>query len=248
MKQLFVFEFKRMRNKKVLYFLPLIIMVIGIVGILLGNVYGNDMNDKVLILNVYNAFSQFAFLFLSFIYISVLADDFNKGSYKFFNQLGYRLGQCMFVKSFILLVVTLVVTDIFVIIYSLIINITDWSYVLLAMCSIDLGLLFILILSNVLSIILKKIMSATVISFALYIVFDFFNLLCYGLTNPCDANSLACVTLGQLAGIALTHDSLSRLSLNYFEHSWLFITFPNVIYSFLLMGVLLFLIRKEKVK
>lgn len=246
MNKLFKFEFKRLLSKKIIFFLPLILIAIGISGILLGSVYGNDLNEKVLLLNVFNAFTQFSFLFLSFIYISVLAEDFSKGNYKFLQQLGFSLGNSMMIKSLILYLISIVVADLFIIIYATIIAISDWSFVMLMVGTVDLGLLFIIFLSNILSIIFKRIMTATVISFVLYIIFDFINLVLFGLTNPCDANSISSVTLGQLAGLPLIHDSLSTLNLNYEQYSLVFTMLPSIIYCLVLFIVLYVLLKREE--
>lgn len=246
MENLLKFEFKRLWSKKIIIFLPIILIAIGTSGILLGSVYGNDFNEKVLLLNVYNAFTQFSFLFLSFIYISVLAEDFSKGNYKFLQQLGFSLEKLMLIKLMILYLISIVVADLFIIVYATVINIPDWSFVMLMIGTVDLGLLFIVFLSNLLSIIFKRIMTATVVSFILYIIFDFVNLVLFGLTNPCDANSLSCVTLGQLAGLPLTHDSLSTLTLNYEQYSLLFTMLPSAIYCLVLFVILFVLLKREE--
>ena len=246
MNKLFKFEFKRLFSKKIIFFLPLILFAIGMSGILLGYVYGNNLNEKVLLLNVFNAFNQFSFLFLSFIYISVLAEDFSKGNYKFLQQLGFSLGKSMLIKSLILYFISIVIADLFIIIYAIIIGILDWSFVILMIGTVDLGLLFIIFLSNILSIIFKRITTATVISFVSYIIFDFINLVLFGLTNPCDANSLSCVTLGQLAGMPLKHDSLSTLNLNYKQYALIFTMLPSIIYCIVLLIVLYVLLKREK--
>lgn len=245
MKVLLEFELKRLKYRKILMLLPLILITIGIAGILLGSAYHNDFTPKLNMLNVYNAYSQFAFLFLSYIYISVLTEDFSKGYYRFYEQLGYSLSKCLFVKSLILFIISIIVTDLFLIIYSSIINVADAQYIGLMLLSVDLGFLFILFLSNVLALIFKKVTIATVLSFALYIFFDFANLIAYGLTNPCDANSLSCVTFGQLSGLDLTHDSLSKLSLNFVDNSFIFTTLPAIVYCLILLGIITILIKKE---
>lgn len=248
MKKLLKFELKRFKHRKILILLPLILIAIGVAGLLLGSAYHNNFTPKLNMLNVYNAYSQFAFLFVSYIYISVLTEDFSKGYYRFFEQIGYSLSKCIFIKSLILFIISIIVTDLFMIIYALIINVADLQYLGLMLISVDLGLLFILLLSNVLALIFKKVTIATVLSFVLYIVFDFANLVAYGLTNPCDANSLACVTFGQLSGLELTHDSLSKLNLNFVDNSVIFTTLPAIIYCLILIGINIILIKKENKK
>lgn len=246
MKKLLKFESKRLCNKKTIILLPLILIAIGLAGIMLGSAYNNDFSPKICMLNVYNAYSQFAFLFLSFIYISILAEDFSKGYYKFYKQIGFSLIECMVTKSILLYAITILITDAFMFIYSIIVNVSDFGFVGLMILSVDLGLLFILLLSNVLALIFKKTTIATVVSFVLYIAFDFTNLVAYGLTNPCDANSLACVTFGQLAGLKLTHESLSKLGLNYVGNSLIYTTGPALVYILILIIIIYILIKKEK--
>src|SRR5665647_1149189 len=85
MKRLFVFQGIRMCNNRILFLLPLLlIIIIGISGIFLGYLYGgSDATPKTRLLFLYNAYLQFAFLFLLYVFISTFAKDFSNGTYTY---------------------------------------------------------------------------------------------------------------------------------------------------------------------
>ena len=55
MSRLFKFEIKRMKYKKIHIILPLIIISIGLVGIITGNAFNENLTSKVKMLNIFQA-------------------------------------------------------------------------------------------------------------------------------------------------------------------------------------------------
>ena len=118
MSRLFKFEIKRMKYKKIHIILPLIIISIGLVGIITGNAFNENLTSKVKMLNIFQAYTQFSFIFLGFVYIYLFTEDSVKGTDKYISQLGYSLAVQILFKSLILYAYTLIITTAFIIGYS----------------------------------------------------------------------------------------------------------------------------------
>lgn len=80
-----------MKYKKIHIILPLIIISIGLVGIITGNAFNENLTSKVKMLNIFQAYTQFSFIFLGFVYIYLFTEDSIKGTDKYISQLGYSL-------------------------------------------------------------------------------------------------------------------------------------------------------------
>ena len=119
MSRLFKFEIKRMKYKKIHIILPLIIISIGLVGIITGNAFNENLTSKVKMLNIFQAYTQFSFIFLGFVYIYLFTEDSIKGTDKYISQLGYSLAVQILFKSLILYAYTLIITTAFIIGYAI---------------------------------------------------------------------------------------------------------------------------------
>lgn len=156
MSRLFKFEIKRMKYKKIHIILPLIIISIGLVGIITGNAFNENLTSKVKMLNIFQAYTQFSFIFLGFVYIYLFTEDSVKGTDKYISQLGYSLAVQILFKSLILYAYTLIITTAFIIGYAISIHFTDLDYLILIVCSIAAALLFTITFACLMSIIFKK--------------------------------------------------------------------------------------------
>ena len=58
MSRLFKFEIKRMKYKKIHIILPLIIISIGLVGIITGNAFNENLTSKVKMLNIFHGMAK----------------------------------------------------------------------------------------------------------------------------------------------------------------------------------------------
>ena len=161
MSRLFKFEIKRMKYKKIHIILPLIIISIGLVGIITGNAFNENLTSKVKMLNIFQAYTQFSFIFLGFVYIYLFTEDSIKGTDKYISQLGYSLAVQILFKSLILYAYTLIITTAFIIGYAISIHFTDLDYLILIVCSIAAALLFTITFACLMSIIFKKALDAT---------------------------------------------------------------------------------------
>ena len=108
-----------MKYKKIHIILPLIIISIGLVGIITGNAFNENLTSKVKMLNIFQAYTQFSFIFLGFVYIYLFTEDSVKGTDKYISQLGYSLAVQILFKSLILYAYTLIITTAFIIGYAI---------------------------------------------------------------------------------------------------------------------------------
>lgn len=197
MSRLFKFEIKRMKYKKIHIILPLIIISIGLVGIITGNAFNENLTSKVKMLNIFQAYTQFSFIFLGFVYIYLFTEDSIKGTDKYISQLGYSLAVQILFKSLILYAYTLIITTAFQLVF--------------------------------------------------FIIFDVLNIFTFGLTNPCDANSLATVTVRYISGIPIAHKSLESIKLDFETFKWVYTITPSIVYSIIIIIIILVILCGKRV-
>lgn len=247
MSRLFKFEIKRMKYKKIHIILPLIIISIGLVGIITGNAFNENLTSKVKMLNIFQAYTQFSFIFLGFVYIYLFTEDSIKGTDKYISQLGYSLAVQILFKSLILYAYTLIITTAFIIGYAISIHFTDLDYLILIVCSIAAALLFTITFACLMSIIFKKALDATAFQLVFFIIFDVLNIFTFGLTNPCDTNSLATVTVRYISGIPIAHKSLESIKLDFETFKWVYTITPSIVYSIIIIIIILVLLCGKRV-
>lgn len=247
MSRLFKFEIKRMKYKKIHIILPLIIISIGLVGIITGNAFNENLTSKVKMLNIFQAYTQFSFIFLGFVYIYLFTEDSIKGTDKYISQLGYSLAVQILFKSLILYAYTLIITTAFIIGYAISIHFTDLDYLILIVCSIAAALLFTITFACLMSIIFKKALDATAFQLVFFIIFDVLNIFTFGLTNPCDANSLATVTVRYISGIPIAHQSLESIKLDFETFKWVYTITPSIVYSIIIIIIILVILCGKRV-
>lgn len=241
----FIPKFKTI--KKIHIILPLIIISIGLVGIITGNAFNENLTSKVKMLNIFQAYTQFSFIFLGFVYIYLFTEDSIKGTDKYISQLGYSLAVQILFKSLILYAYTLIITTTFIIGYAISIHFTDLDYLILIVCSIAAALLFTITFACLMSIIFKKALDATAFQLVFFIIFDVLNIITFGLTNPCDANSLATVTVRYISGIPIAHKSLESIKLDFETFKWVYTITPSIVYSIIIIIIILVFLCGKRV-
>lgn len=246
MKNLFKFELLRLKYKKIILFLPLIVFGIGFVGAIIGSAYSETVSNEMKMLSIYQSYTQFSFIFLGFIYAYVFTEDFSKGIGNYLEQMGYSLLKQLIVKIIILFILTCLSILLFTLVYSLIIGFNDCEYICLLLASIIFGILFIIIFTCFVSVLLKKVLLTTLVEFVLYILFDVINIYLYGLTNPCDANSLSTITFKYLSGIELGHKTLETLNLSFESNKILFTLGPAAVYAIIFSIILFIIVRTRR--
>ena len=127
--------------------------------------------------------------------------------------------------------------------YALSINYLDLGYLMLMLCSITAASLFTIMFSCLMSIIFKKTLEATAFQLLFFILFDVLNIFAFGLTNPCDANSLATVTIRYISEIPIAHKSLETINLNFEAFKWVYTITPSIVYSIIIGIVILVLLN-----
>ena len=250
MKRLFVFQGIRMCNNRILFLLPLLlIIIIGISGIFLGYLYGgSDATPKTRLLFLYNAYLQFTFLFLLYVFVSTFAKDFSNGTYTYMKQIGYSMSKCLVSKSVILFLCSIFVINIFMVITSLAFHNTDLEFLVLMLLSINLAVIFIIFFAMALSLTIKKTMPATLTGYGMFILLNIVNLVGYGITNPADGNSLSYTTFSALSGQTISHYSLSKVIIDYEKYRYILTTVPAFFWICILLIVVVFLLKKKSMR
>jgi hypothetical protein len=245
MSTLFKFELLRLRNKKLLLLMPLVFIVIGIAGMLLSNMFFQEVNGQIKILSVLNAYNQFTFIFFSFIYIYIFSTDIKNGINVYMTQIGYSVKQIIACKTMIMYGVSLISSNLILIVLFFMLGNHDVSYLSTILLDLDINLIFIILFSLLLSLIFKNTMTATLICFAMFIVFNTVNMVGFGLFNQADPNSISYNAILASIGQTVTHRSLSKLEINLADYKYLLIMLPNAFWILLLMITNNFLIRKR---
>ena len=231
MSNLFRFEFLRLKNNRLLFLLPALLIVVGFSGILLTQIYANgSLSSHLTLFNIYNAYAQFVFLFVSFVYIYSFSEDFSRGSYAFYRQIGFSLRKCLFVKLVLLYLPSGLITSVFIVLSALKFRIHEFSKVLLAVLSINLGLIFCIVFSLFLSVIIKKTMIAVVSNFIIYIACNILNLVSVGLMNPLDGNSLSTSMIKYLFLGTISNRSIVGTGWDFEKWHFLLATLPTIVY------------------
>lgn len=234
MSALFRFELIRLKNKKLLILMPLIFIVIGIAGMFLSNIFYKKVDGQIKILSVLNAYNQFTFIFFSFIYIYIYSTDIKNGINVYVTQIGYSLKEIIFCKTVILYVISFLASNCTLIILFFSLGNTDLTYLFTMLVDLDINLFFILLFSLFLSLVFKNTMTATLICFAMFIVFNTVNLMFFGVFNQADPNSISYNAILASIGEPVQQRSLSKLGINLANYKYLFLVFPSFIWISLL--------------
>lgn len=246
MKELLLFQIKRLKNKNILTLIPGLLVVIGIMGLLLGiMVYGKGASPAFWLVSVYNAYTQFTFLFMIYVFISTFSDDFSNGIYAFMKQIGYSFSRCILSKAIAVYVMTFLGTNVFILITNFISGNEDFNYLFTILLSVNLSLVFIVLFAIILSLLIKKTMTATLVGYGSFLVMNILNFVGFGLTNPADGNSISSVTIRFLAGRPLEHYSLKTTNIDFEKYGFQLATLPVLTWDFILLLIVIFLIKKE---
>ena len=97
------------------------------------------------------------------------------------------------------------------------------------------------------SIIFKKALDATAFQLVFFIIFDVLNIFTFGLTNPCDTNSLATVTVRYISGIPIAHKSLESIKLDFETFKWVYTITPSIVYSIIIIIIILVILCGKRV-
>ena len=249
MRRLFAFQGIRMRNNRTLFLLPILLIIIGISGIFLGNLFGGSAaTPKTRLLSLYNAYLQFTFLFLLYVFVSTFAKDFSNGTYTYMKQIGYSMTKCLVSKSVILVLCSFFVIDIFMIISSFVFHNTDFEFLVLMLFSINLAIIFIIFFAMVLSLTIRKTMPATLTGYGMFILLNIVNLVGYGITNPADGNSLSYTTFSALSGQTISHYSLSKVTIDYEKYRYILTTVPAFFWICILLIVVVLLLKRKSMR
>ncbi len=118
---------------------------------------------------------------------------------------------------------------------------------IIILISVNLSLIFIILATMVLSITIKKTMTATLMGYCSFVIMNILNFIGFGVTNPADGNSISSVTIRVLAGRAVEHYSLKTLDIDFEKYGFILATLPVIIWDLILLLVVIILINKETI-
>ena len=213
--KLFKLELKRMIRSRILQLSLLLLILIGILGIVLYNVYYGQRNDsRYILLSLYNSYTQFTYLILGFVFISTFCKDFENGVYAWYKQMGYSFQYVSITKLIVLLLTVIPLLNIVFFGSQIVSQNSDYNYYVLCITCVNFNVIYIIILSLFISVVFKKVIQSTLIMYGIYVVFNGINLPFYGIVNPADSNSISSYYLCKILNPLQDHLSLSKVSLS----------------------------------
>ncbi len=241
-------ELKRMYRNHTLQLSVFLLILIAVLGIALNEIYYSSLNDsRLLLLSLYNSFTQFTYLILAFVFISVFCKDFQNGVYIWYKQMGYSFIKVIISKFFALLITVLSTLNIIFILAQLFSNNEDYGFFCISLVCVNLNIIYIIVLSLFLSIIFKKVIVSTLLMYGMYVLFNGLNLWLYGIFNPADSNSLTTYYLGRFINASQSHYSLSKINMSDELLRVSSITIP-IIWSIALVIAAIFIEKFERKK
>ena len=239
-------EIKRMFRSRIIQLTIILLILIGALAMVLYNIYYRSRNDsRYVLLSLYNSYTQFTYLVLSFVFVSTFCKDFQNGVYAWYNQLNYSFGKVCITKFISLFLTVLPLINIVFISANFISGNRDFNYFMLSTTCVNLDVIYIIMLAFFISVIFKKVVQSTLIMYGIYVIFNGINLMCYGLINPADSNSISSYYLGKLI-ITQSHYSLDKISLSDNVLCSLSIFLP-IIWTAVLLFVVIFIKNRRKV-
>lgn len=212
---LFKLEWKRLKRNFVIPLCLLLLALIGLLGAVLSHIYYSKQNDpRYLLYGLYNSYAQFTYLILGFVVISVYAKDYQNGVYAWYRQMNRSFKQVATAKTMVLLTVMLPFLNVVFIIAQIVSKNQDIGYFAMCLVSANLSMIYIVALAFIISVLVKKVIQATLIMYGLYVLFNGLNLIGYGVINPSDSNSIVTYCLGKIINPSQTHYSLDKLSVS----------------------------------
>lgn len=208
-------ELKRMYRSKSLQLSILLLILIAFLGIILNNIFYAAENDsRLLLLSLYNSFSQFTYLVLAFVFVSVFCKDFQNGVYGWYKQMGYSFEKVAISKFLSLMITVLPILNIIFFISQVFSSNENYNFLFTSIVLVNLNIIYIIALSFFLSVIFKKVIISTMVMYGTFVLFNGLNLCFYGLFNPSDSNSISTYYLGKLINPLQSHYSLGKAGLS----------------------------------
>ncbi len=239
-------EIKRMFRSRIIQLTIILLILIGALAMFLYNIYYSSRNDtRYVILSLYNSYTQFTYLVLSFVFVSTFCKDFQNGVYAWYNQLGYSFDKVCISKFTSLFLTVLPLMNIIFISANIISRNSDFKFFILSTICVNLDVIYIIVLAFFISVIFRKVVQSTLIMYGIYVIFNGVNLMCYGLVNPADSNSISSYYLGNLI-ITQSHHSLDKISLSNNLLCSLSISLP-IIWIVVLLIATTFITKRRKV-
>lgn len=215
MSRLLKFEFKRVIRSKVLLMTAVLCVVIGVLGIVLNQVFfGSEEVGKQCLVGIFNSYTQFTYFILGFVFVQSFTKDYVGGITSFYKQLGYGLVKQNLCKVIVMIIITIPIIDLFVLICSVLYKNNDINFLLGIITSINLSTLYIILVALFISTIFKHTVKAVLCFYGLFLVCNLLNLFMYGLVNPIDGNGIITYCITEWSGRQVIHHSIDKLDID----------------------------------
>ena len=186
-------------------------VVIAVLGMALNELfYKNDNNPMGKMMSIFNAYTQFSYLILGFLFVQTFAKDYPNGVVNFYKQLGYSLTQQYICKFLVMVICTVPCIDVVVLICNFAYGNNNMKFLLIELLSLTFTLGYIILLAMFVASILKNTVKAVLVFFGLFVLFNIINIVAWGLINPADGNSIVTFCMSNWAGRKVSHYSLDR--------------------------------------
>ena len=244
MLKLLKFEFKRLWKTKALVLLWILCVAIAVMGAVLNNFFYDGIDDSYRkLLSIFNAYTQFSYLILGFLFVTVFTRDNTNGIVNFYKQIGFSQLSQYTCKTIMLFLASVPLIAATVIICGIIYQNQDPGFLLTMLIAIIFSMLFIILLALFVSLILKNTLRSVLVFYGLFVLFNILNLAFYGLTNPADGNSIVTFCMSNWNGISASHYSLDKIAKDIIVYKKLICCFVPAGWCLLLLLVNMVLIK-----
>ena len=219
MRKLLIFEARPLKRSVSLLSLNLIVCMIAILGWGLTSVFsgsGGRTGGEGALMSFYNAFAQFTFLVLGVFYAYTFAKDFGRGTYTYYEQVGFGLSCVIGARAAVLMAMSALPIVLIYVVFVVFGGGGSIPLVLFVIMSVMLMVVFVLLLSALLAILFKEPLFAVLAIITLFLSFSLVNYFFYGLTNQADTSSLTSFVVGRMVGLqSADYQSLSSLKIDW---------------------------------
>lgn len=198
---------------KVLYLAWFLCIIIAVLGMVLNRLfYGDTADSSTKMLSIFNSYTQFSYLILGFLFVTTFTKDNVNGVTSFYKQIGFSYTKQYFGKMIVLFVCIVPVIALITIICNFIYGNSNLDYFIVLLIAIIVSQIYIMLLAILISLIFENTVKAVLLFFGLFIVFNLLNIVCFGLVNPADSNSILTYCLANWFEKGMSHYSLDNVS------------------------------------
>ena len=241
------FQFLRAIESKKLFLTLGLIALISIGGFAMTAAFYPDLDDwRIGTCSMFNAFTQFFYLVLAYVLISLFTDDAQSGANVLFRYMGYGGIKVVLSKMLYCLVIFLPITDLIMIVSAVAYGCDDFEYIGRLVLLLDISIIQVIMIASTISSFFKKTSTATILMYGNYLFFDIVNLLGYGVTNQADGNSMTSYYVSVVSGCPMNQPSWKAIGDYSNDQLFMFSILLNIFWILLLFITTLIKAKRMK--